>query len=53
MERAMQDMDYATAFGLDETDKGCVVYRNYEAIEKGHLIDREHPDVHSLFQQFR
>ena len=40
-EKMVQDSDYAGLFGTDESDKKCAVYRNVEAIEKGHLIDRD------------
>lgn len=48
-EKQIQDLDYAGAFGTDESDQKCAVYRNYEALEKGHLVDRDQPDVHSLY----
>jgi hypothetical protein len=42
-------MNYAEPFGVDETDKKHVVYRNFEAIEKGCLVDRENPNIHSVY----
>jgi hypothetical protein len=40
-DKFVQDSDYAGVFGADESSKKCTVYRNIEALEKGHLIDRD------------
>lgn len=46
-------MNYAEQYGVDESGKEHAVFRNPEAIERGCLVDREDPDVNSIYQNFK
>ena len=46
------NMPYALPAGDDGSEKKCAVFRNFAAVEAGHLIDREDETVHSLYQYF-
>ena len=53
LEKQLQEQDYAFQFGEDESEKKCPVFRSKDAIDQGHLIDRDNVEVHSLYQHFK
>ena len=48
-EKRIMDLPYAIQVGTDNSSKQCNVFRNFAAVDAGHLIDRDDETVHSLY----
>lgn len=51
-EKEFMDMPYAIKHAEEQTGQKCAIFRNFEAIEKGHLVERENMAIKSLWQSF-